>query len=118
MDSMDRHVPAATLKIFLPPDLEEWVKAKVQSGQYNSVSEVVHHGLYLLQDQDTLRQIKLERLRKDIAVGIEAAERGEVAPLDIEDIIARGKERLAEANRRSDDDRDGAADQAARPSPV
>lgn len=97
MDSMDRHVPAATLKISLPPDLEEWVKVKVQSGQYNSVSEVIHHGLYLMQDRDALRQIKLERLRKDIAVGIEAAERGEVAPLDVEDIIAQGKMHLAEA---------------------
>ena len=71
------------------------MNAKVQSGQYNSVSEVVHHALYLLQDQDTLRQIKLERLRKEIAISVEAADRGEVAPLDIEDIIARGKMRLA-----------------------
>ncbi len=101
MDSMDKHVPAATLKISLPPDLEEWVKAKVQSGQYNSVSEVIHYGLYLLQDQDTLRQIKLERLRKDIAAGVEAAERGEVAPLDVDDIIARGKKRLAETRAQS-----------------
>ena len=85
------------LNIYLSPDLEDWVKAKVQSGQYNSASEVIHHGLYLLQDQDTLYQIKLERLRKDIAISVEAAERGEVAPLDIEDIIARGKQRLAEA---------------------
>ena len=58
------------LNISLPPDLEEWVKAKVQSGQYNSVSEAVHHGLYLMQDQDALR--------KEIAVAVEAAERGEV----------------------------------------
>lgn len=89
------------LNISLPPDLEEWVKAKVQSGQYNSVSEVIHHGLYLMQDQDTLRQIKLERLRKEIAASVEAAERGEVAPLDVEDIIARGKKRLAEAKARN-----------------
>lgn len=101
MDSMDRHVPVATLKISLPSELEEWAKAKVQSGQYNSVSEVVHHGLYLMQDQETLRQIKLERLRRDIAAGVEAAERGEVAPLDVEDIIARGKKRLVEAKARN-----------------
>lgn len=45
--------------------------------------------------KDALRQIKMEQLRKDIAVAVEAAERGEVAPLDVEDIIARGKKRLA-----------------------
>ena len=50
-----------------------------------------------MQDQDALRQIKLERLRKEVAIGVEEAERGEVVPLDIEDIIARGKKRLVEA---------------------
>ena len=72
-------------------DLEEYVKAKVQSGEYLCVGEVIRAGLYLLQDQDILRQIRLERLRKEIAVGIEQADKGELAPLDVEDIIARGK---------------------------
>ena len=47
-----------------------------------------------------LRQIKLEQLRKDIAIGIEAADRGEVAPLDVEAIIAEGHKRLAEKSRK------------------
>ncbi len=76
----------------LPPDLEEYVAAKMQSGEYFCASEVIVHGLYLLQDQDTLRQIKLERLRKEVAIGIEAADRGELAPLGVEEIIVRGNQ--------------------------
>ena len=74
--------------------LEEFVNAQIQSGEYPSALEVIRAGLYLLEDQKTLRQIKLERLRKEIAIGLEAADRGEVAPLDVEDIIARGKQGL------------------------
>ncbi len=85
------------MTVALPAELEEFVNAKVQSGEYPCVSEVVHHSLYLLQDRDTLHQIKLERLRKDIAIGLEAEERGEVAPLGAEAIIAEGRKRLAEA---------------------
>jgi antitoxin ParD1/3/4 len=82
------------LTFSLPSDLEEYVTAKVQSGEYFCAAEVIVHGLYLLQDQDTLRQIKLDRLRKEVAIGIEAADRGELAPLDIEEIIAKGRKRL------------------------
>jgi len=82
------------ITIALPSELEELVNAKIQSGQYSSAGEVIREGLRLLEEKDTLRQIKLEQLRKDIAVAVEAEERGEVAPLDIEAIIAEGKRRL------------------------
>ncbi len=86
------------MTVTLSDDMEKYVKAKVQSGEYSSVIEVVRAGLYLLEDQETLRQIRLERLRKEISIGIEAADRGEVAPLDIEAIVAEGRERLATQN--------------------
>ena len=85
------------MTVTLSGDLEEYVNAQVQSGEYPSAVEVIRAGLHLLEDQETLRQIKLERLRKEIAIGLEAAARGEVAPLDVENIIARGKQQLAKA---------------------
>ena len=88
------------ITIALPADLEEYVHAKVQSGQFNSSEEIIRAGIQLLQEQDLLRQIKLEQLRKDIAIGIEAADRGEVAPLDVEAIIAGGQKLLAERSRK------------------
>lgn len=56
-----------------------------------------HRAAYrLLQEKGALRQSKVEHLRKDIAIGIEAADKGELAPLDVEAIIAEGHKRLAE----------------------
>ncbi len=86
----------------LSGELEEFVNAQVQSGEYPSALEVIRAGLYLLEDQNALRQIKLERLRKEIAIGLEAAARGEVAPLDVEDIIKRGRQRLISRDDRED----------------
>ncbi len=88
------------MTIALSSELEEIVNASVQSGQFNSSGEVIRAGLQLLQEQNILRQIRLEQLRKDIAIGIEAADRGEVAPLDVEAIIAEGHKRLAERSRK------------------
>ncbi len=70
------------MTVSLPAEMEEFVNAKVRSGEYPCVSEVVFHGLFLLQDRDTLRQIKLERLRKDIAVGLEAEEPSGLIPAE------------------------------------
>ena len=42
------------------------------------------------------RRHQIEALKNEIAIGIEQAERGEVAPLDIEAIKAEGRRRLAE----------------------
>jgi len=88
------------MTVSLPAEMEDLVNAKIQSGQYHSAGEVVREGLRLLQEQDTLRQIKLDQLRKDIAIGVEAADRGELAPLDVEAIIAEGHKRLAEQARK------------------
>jgi antitoxin ParD1/3/4 len=85
------------MTVALPSELEDLVNAKIQSGQYQSAGEVIREGLRLLEEKDILRQIKLDQLRKDIAIGIEQADRGDLAPLDVEDIIARGKQRLVEA---------------------
>lgn len=88
------------MTVTLPAELEELVKAKVLSGQFNSSGEVISEGLRLLEEKDMLRQIKLDQLRKDLAIGIESADRGELAPLDVEAIIAEGHQRLAERARK------------------
>jgi len=82
------------VNVSLTPELEGFVQQKVESGRYNSASEVIREALRLLEDHDALRQIKLDALRKEIAIGLEQAERGEVSPLDIESIKAKGRELL------------------------
>ena len=81
------------MNISLTPHLEEIVKGKVDSGLYNSASEVMRDALRLLEERDQLRELRLEELRREIQKGIDS---GEATPLDIEDIKARGRKRLAD----------------------
>ena len=89
------------MNIFLTPELEELVKQKVESGLYNSATEVIHEALWLLDERDRLGEMKLEALRKDIQKGIDSIERGEYTVYDentladfFEGIKAEGRKRL------------------------
>jgi len=56
-----------TKNISLPPDLEEYVDAKVASGEYAHASEVVRDGLRLMMREEAE---KIEWLRNAIAEGM------------------------------------------------
>ncbi len=58
------------MNVNLTPQLEELVRSKVASGMYTSASEVVREALRLMDEQDRLRAVKLEQLRKDIRQGL------------------------------------------------
>ena len=60
------------MNVNLTPQLEELVRAKVNSGMYTSASEVVREALRLMDEQDHLRQAKLEELRRDIRKGLDS----------------------------------------------
>jgi antitoxin ParD1/3/4 len=66
------------MNVSLTPELEQLVHRKVESGRYLSASEVVREALRLLEERDQLRELKLDELRKIVAVGIEQADRGEL----------------------------------------
>ncbi len=92
------------MNVSLTPELERYVNGKVQSGMYQSASEVVREGLRLLKEREELHQQKLAELRRDIQVGADQADRGQTLALTDElanDIKKRGRERLAARERRS-----------------
>jgi antitoxin ParD1/3/4 len=64
--------------VALPPELEAFVQQKVESGRYFSAGEVVLEALRLLEVQDRMQSTQRELLRKEIAIGIEQADRGEL----------------------------------------
>lgn len=66
------------MNVSLTPALEKLVQRKVASGLYTSASEVIREALRLFEYENRLYQAKLENLRKDIAVGIKQADRGEL----------------------------------------
>lgn len=91
------------MNVSLTPELEKLVSDKVKSGRYNSASEVVRESLRLLQDHDELNRIRRDELRREIMLGVEQIRNGQSITLRTdedfksfaEDIIRRGKERLA-----------------------
>ena len=87
------------MNVSLTPELEKLVNDKVKSGQYTSASEVVREGLRLIQEQDELRRIKLETLKREIAKGIEQLDRGEGIPG--EKVFAEIKKRNKALRRKS-----------------
>lgn len=79
------------MNISLTPKLEDLVNQKVQSGLYNSASEVIRSALRLLEEKDRMRDIKLAALRDAVREGIDS---GVPTPLDMGDVIRRGQKRL------------------------
>jgi antitoxin ParD1/3/4 len=80
------------MNVSLTPELERIVNFKVESGLYNSASEVIREGLRLLQQRDEMRELKLEALRKEIQLGINDLEAGRFK--DGREAMAEMKERL------------------------
>lgn len=68
---------------------EKFVRELVESGRYNSASEVLRDGLRLLEDAEVLRKVRTEELKRLIQEGLDS---GDAGPLDMEDIIAEAKQ--------------------------
>ena len=85
------------LNINLTPQLEKLVRQKVESGRYNSASEVVREALRLMETQNELHALQLERLRRDIREGLES---GPPRPWSVTEMKRQGR-KLA-ASRKAD----------------
>ena len=94
------------MNISLPPELENLVNEKVKSGLYNSAGEVIRESLRLLQEQDMLRQIRRDELRREIMLGVEQIRNEEFVELKTpedfsglaEKIKKEGREELEKRN--------------------
>jgi antitoxin ParD1/3/4 len=60
------------MNIRLTPHLESMIREKIASGSYNSASEIVREALRLLEQEDQVRSLKLEKLRNDIRDGLDS----------------------------------------------
>lgn len=67
-----------TRNIALTPHFDRFVQSKVESGRYQSASEVVRDGLRLLEEREEQRQQSVGRMRNEIEVGWQQSEHGEV----------------------------------------
>lgn len=83
------------MNISLTPELEQFVESTVKSGRYPSPTEVVIAALRLLEEREMERLVRLEELRKEIAIGIEHSDRGDV--FDGEEVIGELREEIRQA---------------------
>lgn len=66
------------MNVSLTPDLEWFVTATVKSGMYKLPSEVIRAALRLLQTRAEGPPARLGRLRREIRIGIDQADRGDL----------------------------------------
>jgi antitoxin ParD1/3/4 len=84
------------MNVSLTPDLEKFVGNKVESGRYNSASEVVREALRLLEEHDQAKAAQLAEFNRELGRRLDSLDRGEcVDPSD-----ARARLRRKSAARR------------------
>ena len=66
------------MNVSVGKEFEEYVKGKVASGDYASVSEVVRDGLRLLREKDLVLEARLQALRGEIQKGLDQADAGQL----------------------------------------
>ncbi|HSV16620.1 MAG TPA: hypothetical protein VLI90_20315 [Tepidisphaeraceae bacterium] len=83
------------ITITLPPELEQYVREKIASGQFTDESHIVTLALHYLKSSDDLF-LDSEDLRKLVAEGLDEANRGLSKPWDPDEIWAEVERRYAE----------------------
>lgn len=69
------------MHVSLTDRLDAWVREKVESGLYNNASEVVREALRTQMRAEQTRQDKYDALKRELQIGIDQADRGEVVEL-------------------------------------
>jgi antitoxin ParD1/3/4 len=81
------------MALALTPELEQFIQNQVANGKYASADEVLIAGLKLLEEREHLYQGRFEELKREIMVGVEEADRGEL--IDGETVFHNLREKKA-----------------------
>ena len=92
VDNYCHTVYGKVMNVHLGSVLDEFVADLLKSGYYQTQSEVLREGLRLLKEREEIKRLRVAELRKEIAVGIEQADRGQ---------FVDGPEAFAKIRRRS-----------------
>jgi antitoxin ParD1/3/4 len=66
------------MNLSLTPEVEQFIQIQLESGKYATAEEVVLAGIKLLEEREKIYKERLDELKREILIGIEASERGEV----------------------------------------
>jgi antitoxin ParD1/3/4 len=75
------------MNLSLTPSLEQYIRDRAATGDYNNASEVVREAIRLLKEKDERRQLKLKQLREALQVGIDEAEAGVFADYSLDTFL-------------------------------
>ena len=66
------------MSISLTPELEQFIQSQIASGKYSSTEDVIIAGIKLLEERERIYKGRFDELKREIAIGVEQLERGEV----------------------------------------
>lgn len=96
------------MNVNLGETFDRFIEDLLQSGLYQSQSEIVREGLRLLKEREDLRKIRLAQLRGEIDKGIQQIDSGDCQVHDEEslkkvfqDSKMRGRKKLADKKARA-----------------
>jgi len=64
------------MNVNLGRTFDDFVAEMLKTGLYQSQSEILREGLRLLKEREDLKKLRLAELRREIALGVEQADRG------------------------------------------
>ena len=79
------------MDVSLSPEQQAFIEQAVRSGRFANTAEAMAEAVRLLEAQDAKHQI----LKRDIELGLESGDAGDLDEAAIEDVKARGRARLA-----------------------
>jgi antitoxin ParD1/3/4 len=85
------------MTIHLSEDRELFIRSLIEAGRFASEDEVIDEAFRLLVERD--EEARLTVLRQEIAIGIDQADRGELAPFDPHGTLARIRSRQSPATK-------------------
>ena len=86
-----------TYQIALPDEVAAFVDRVLAEKKWDAVEDLVTYALgYVEAELEADSDVDIGALRKAVQIGIDQADRGELAPLDTAAIWARAQKRLAE----------------------
>jgi antitoxin ParD1/3/4 len=90
----------ATMNVSLTTELINVIKRKVSSGMYNNSSEVIREAIRRFDEyEELLYGLKLDKLKTEIAIGLQQADQSKYSNRTVEEIIVDAKSRKKRKNR-------------------
>lgn len=85
---------------------EQFINELIESGRYSNKTEVMHAALRSLEDEEKLREARLDKVRHELSLGEADIEADRIITYEnaqelADDIKQKGREKLAKVRRQS-----------------